>query len=85
MDTTLKIHQGFCLWFVFVILSVTHLLAQPNVVGPIWQAKSRSEHQTEWATVRYTTNAGTGRVRVTTNSYIELGTGLNRRDPATGQ
>lgn len=45
-----------------------------------WQAKSRSEHQTEWFSVRYLTNPITGRVRVSTNSFIELATGLNRRD-----
>jgi len=50
-----------------------------------WRVKSRSEHQTEWSTIRYSTNAGTGRVRATTNSYVELATGLNRLDPATGQ
>jgi len=51
----------------------------PRADAPLWEAKTRSEHQTEWATVRYTTNAATGRVRATTNSYFELGTGLNRR------
>ncbi len=49
-----------------------------------WQAKNRSEHQTEWFSVRYTTNPATGRVRATTNTLIELATSLNRRD-ALGQ
>src|SRR5262245_36371779 len=49
-----------------------------------WQAKARGEHQTEWFSVRYSTNPATGRVRATTNTYVELGTSLNRRD-AFGQ
>lgn len=50
-----------------------------------WQATNRSEHQTEWSSVRYSTNPATGRVRATTNSYIEISTGLNRIDPTTRQ
>jgi hypothetical protein len=50
-----------------------------------WRAKSRSEHQTVWQSVDYVTNAATGRVRAMTNSYVELSTGLNRLDPATGR
>jgi hypothetical protein len=53
-----------------------------RLAAPQWQAKSRSEHQTEWASVRYATNPATGRVRATTNSYLEIGTALNRRDEA---
>jgi hypothetical protein len=52
---------------------------------PEWQAKNRGEHQTEWSAVRYATNPATGRVRATTNSYVEIGTSLNRMDTATGQ
>jgi hypothetical protein len=50
-----------------------------------WRARSRSEHQTVWQSVRYATNPATGRVRATTNSYVELSAGLNRLDPATGR
>lgn len=53
--------------------------------SPSWQAKSRSAHQTEWSSVRYRTNAGTGKITASTNTYIELGTGLNRLDADTGK
>jgi hypothetical protein len=59
--------------------------AVDRVSAPQWQAKSRTEHETVWQSVRYATNAATGRVRAVTNSYTEIGTGLNRRDPATGR
>jgi hypothetical protein len=57
--------------------------AATNVAG--WQATRRSEHQTEWSSVRYSTNPATGPVRATTDSYIEISTGLNRIDPTTRQ
>jgi len=63
----------------------TDALAPSSSRSPVWQAKSRTSHQTEWISVRYATNPATGNIRATTNSYKEIGTGLNRLDPATGQ
>lgn len=54
----------------------------PHLSVSEWWAKDRSEHETVWQSIRYATNPATGRVRATTNSYIELGTGLNRRNDA---
>jgi len=59
--------------------------AASRVGASQWQARNRSAHQTEWFSVRYQTNAGTGKVRAMTNSYVEIGTGLNFIDPATGK
>jgi len=53
--------------------------------APQWRAKSRDAHQTEWQTFRSITNSFTRRVRTVTNYYVELATGLNYRDPATGR
>lgn len=50
-----------------------------------WRVKQRAAHETEWYSVRYRTNAGTGKVTATTNSYIELATGLNRFEAASGK
>jgi hypothetical protein len=45
-----------------------------------WHADTHSEHQTGWQSVRYATNPATGTVRAITNSYVEITTGLKRRD-----
>lgn len=50
-----------------------------------WRVKQRSAHETEWYSVRYRTNVGTGKVTASTNSYVELATGLNRFEAATGK
>lgn len=50
-----------------------------------WRVKQRGAHETEWYTVRYRTNAGTGKVTASTNSYIELATGLNRFEATTAK
>ncbi len=59
--------------------------AAARAAAPQWQSRNRSAHQTEWFSVRYQTNAGTGKVRAMTNSYVEIATGLNFIDPATGK
>jgi hypothetical protein len=49
-----------------------------------WTVKDRSPHQTEWVSLQEITNARTRKVTRLTNSVIELASGLNVLDQATG-
>lgn len=77
---------GWVFGFIFALTVPPLARSQESALraaAPQWQAKNRSAHQTEWSSVRYRTNAGTGKITANTNSYIELASGLNYLDPAT--
>lgn len=66
-------------------VDATNTALRTNLVAPQWRVRAREAHQTEWQSVRSITNPVTRHVRTVTNSYIELSTGLNYRDPSTGR
>lgn len=47
-----------------------------------WRPIKRTATQTHWQSVTFRTNSATGDVLTHTNSYVELGAGLNVRDAA---
>ncbi len=51
-------------------------------VSSEWRATARTSHQTHWQSVTWHTNLATFRANAHTNSYIELGTGLNVKNAA---
>jgi hypothetical protein len=53
----------------------------PSVKQP-WQATQRAASRTEWSTITIHTNWATGRLLVHTNTFTELGAGLNVRNGA---
>src|SRR6266545_2195151 len=65
-------------------LATNEVAPTVRLAAPQWQPKTRREHETEWQSIRSITNPVTRHVRWVTNSYIELATGLNYRDPSTG-
>jgi hypothetical protein len=80
VKTLLSAGLSFCLGLLYQLPARAAATPTSRLSAPVkeeWRAINRTSNQTRWQSVTWRTNTATLRAHAVTNSYVELGGGLN--------